>query len=119
MTETIKSEEKPSFVERYLSVVDEIAELQLKQMSERFSESLTQIITDKEAEVSKNLTAAFGERQPAALNKADLMKLGRRIALENCESGRKTPAPIEKAGPEGNVPASPIDKLLKEYEVKV
>lgn len=114
-----ESEQKPSFVDRYLSVVDAMAELQLKQMSEKFSESLTQIITDKEAEISKNLTAAFGERQPVALNKADLAKLGRRIALENSESGRKTPAPIEKAGPEGNTPADPIDKLLKAYEVKV
>lgn len=115
-----KPEQKKPFIDTYLSMADELFEDRLKSFNQQLSTTLDKMVSDRAALVEKDLKAVFGAKNRVVVNKADLIGFVRKTALETAESSRKTPTPLEKAGPEGaGIPEHPIDKLLKEYGVKV
>jgi hypothetical protein len=62
------------------------------------------------------LRKGFGLEQDPAVHQSDLIAAIRKAKLEVNDSGKKTVASTEKAGPEGNSkPINPIDNIFDKF----
>lgn len=67
----------------------------------------------KSNEVNKTLQKAFGLESDPIAHVSDLIALGRKKALSQAETSKRTPAAETPAGPEGNVPPNLIDQMFE------
>ena len=107
--------EKP-LKDRLDGLIDDMVEQRLLTGIQNIDKIIAGTISKKEAEVQEVIDAAYSISKATQVNFCDLHKTLRKAMLENSESGKKTPAAVEKAGPEGTVPMHPIDKMIKDFE---
>jgi hypothetical protein len=134
MSETQKPNEKPlekaqepttaavdkPLVDRIMAVVEDVMKAKLDTFEKKIDEKIDVILKSKEVEVEQALRKGFGLEQDPVIHMSDLVKYGRKIGLENSESGKKTPAALEKAGPEGTGKIeNPIDAQLKAFGINL
>ncbi len=109
-------EVKPeALIDRIIAVTEEVMKARLAEFEKKIDTKIDEILKSKEVEVEQALRKGFGLEKDPVLHMSDLIKFGRKSALEDADTAKKTPAPVEKATPEGNVSPNPIDNLLKEY----
>ncbi len=88
----------------------------LSKFEKTIDDKIEDIVKAKAIEIEQTLRKTFGTEKDPVIHASDLHAAMRKYALEQTEESKKTPAPLEKAGPEGTgTPEHPIDKLLKEY----
>lgn len=94
-------------------VLNDLRILFRKEAQKAFDEEFSKLRDEYKLILRKGL----GLEPNKPVYQGELVSAVRKILLEEAETQKKTPAPIEKAGPEGNKPKDAIDKLLKEYGV--
>jgi ribosome-associated translation inhibitor RaiA len=87
-------------------------------LEKALDEKVDAILKAKEIEVEKALRKGFGLETDPVMHQSDIIAYMRKVELEKAETLKKTPAAIEKAGPEGAGTApNPIDNLMKQYGI--
>lgn len=118
------SEAEKTLFERVMSVMEDVRkndlamfQKKLESFEAKLDEKIDGILKAKEVEVEQALRKGFGLEQDPVVHMSDLIGAIRKASLEQAETGKRTPAPVEKGGPEGTKTLSPIDDLLKEFGV--
>lgn len=106
------TEKEKSVVDRYLEITNSVVEEALQVATQKLNTKFDEIINTKLAEVGEITNAALGVKSKAVMITPSAI---RKAMLETSESGKKTPAALEKAGPEGNKPSNPIDKMYDNF----
>ena len=118
MTEQPKPNEvqpEKTLIDRITGVVDEVMKAKLCDFEKKIDAKIEDILKAKEVEIEQALRKTFGTETDPVIHRSDLIASLRKAELERADTQKKTPAPVEKAGPEGNKPANPIDLKLQEY----
>jgi hypothetical protein len=116
-----KEDAKPdiTLIDRITGVIEDVMKAKLGTFEKTIDEKLEAIIKAKEIQIEQALRKSFGTETDPVIHSSDMIAYFRKAQLDNAESGKKTPASVEKAGPEGTMPQSPFDAMLKPFtEVK-
>jgi hypothetical protein len=102
-------------MQRIESVIHDVLEQKLgKAFDVRVDKMIEEKLKAKEIEVEAGLRKGFGLENDPVIHQSDLVAALRKAALDQTESQKRTPAPTEKGGPEGNMPEDEFDKAVKE-----
>lgn len=110
---TAKAEEF-SLEKRIETVIKDVLEVKLKALEVAMDKKIEDILKNKEIEMEQALRKGFGLEQDPVIHQSELITALRKAALEKTDNTR-SPAATEKAGPEGNKPEDPYDKMMKPY----
>jgi hypothetical protein len=121
-TQMMKNESSPAekaettLLDRITGVMEDVMKAKLETFEKRIDDKIESILKAKEIEIEQALRKSFGTEKDPTIHASDLMKAVREEMLKIAETQKKTPAAIEKAGPEGAGTApNPIDNLMKQY----
>ena len=124
MSETPKNETPAAtakaditFEQRIENVIKDVLDVKLKALDTRIDTMIEAHLKAKEVEVEHALRKSFGTEADPVIHQSDLIAAIRKASLEATEPNKKTPATVEKAGPEGNKPQSPLDIAFSKYGV--
>ena len=110
-------DEELSLVDRLVAVMGDKMTIKLDALEKSVDAMIEVALQRKKAEIEGILHKAIGPGDPT-IHMSELPGYFRKYLLEHMETDKRTPGPINKAGPEGTVGESPIDKLLEEFNVK-
>jgi len=103
-----------NLTERIEAVIKDVLDLKLSALEKAMDTKIEDILKAKEVEMESALRKGFGLDNDQVIHQSDLVAAIRKAALENAETAKRTPAPKEKAGPDGT--ASPQDAFDKAVE---
>jgi hypothetical protein len=105
-----------SLEKRIESVITEYVTKAVGDLEKRIDGMINAQLKAKEIEVEQALRKGLGLENDPVLHQSDMISFMRKAALEaQTESGKKTPATIEKAGPEGTKSSNPIDTMYDSF----
>ena len=103
-----------NLTQRIESVIKDVLDQKLKALELAMDKKIVDILKAKEIEMESALRKGFGLEADPVVHQSDLIVLLRKAGLENAESQKRTPAPTEKAGPEGAAPSKDsFDEAVK------
>lgn len=108
-----------TLMERIMKVMEDVMTAKLDALEKSLDAKIDAIVKSKEAEVELALRKGFGLEQDPVVHMSDLIGAIRKATLEQAETQKRTPAPVEKGGPEGTEKPSPLEDLLTKYGVKI
>jgi hypothetical protein len=113
-----KADAKPeaTLIDRITGVIDDVMKAKLASFEAKIDGKIDAILKAKEVEIEQVLRKSFGTEQDPVIHSSDMIAYIRKAQLESSEANKKTPAPIEKAGPEGTASKNPFDSMLKPFE---
>jgi len=115
----MSEEQKPStekpLIERYLALVDVVAEAHLNLFGATLEQNISGIVSAKAAEINGTLEKVFAVKKAGPLN-LDTLNLIRKATLENAEVQKRTPAPTDQPTPEGTQPPNKINEMFRKAE---
>lgn len=103
-----------NLTQRIESVIKDVVDQKLDALEKAIDVKIETLLKGKEIEMEQALRKGFGLEQDPVIHQSDLVSALRKAALEKTENTR-SPAAAEKAGPEGNKPEDPFDKMLKPF----
>ena len=111
-TETAKALDF-NLTQRIEAVIKDVFNLKIAALEKRMDNKIEELLKGKEVEMEQALRKGFGLDTDPVIHQSDLVSAIRKAALENAETGKRTPAPTEKAGPDGNKTADPFDAAVE------
>jgi hypothetical protein len=105
-------EQKKPLIERYLTLVDVVAEAQLTQFGQTLELSISKIVDAKAAEINAVMAKVFAVQKSGPLN-SNMIEQIRKATLENANTDKRTPAPDDKPTPDGNVQPDKIEQMFQ------
>ena len=101
--------------QRVMHVIEDVFDVKIKALETRIDEKIEALLKSKEVEMEQALRKGFGLENDPTIHKSDMIAFFRKAQLEATEPQKKTPAAVEKAGPEGNKTLDPIDKIYDDF----
>lgn len=101
--------------QRIMGVMKDVIDVKIASLEKALDEKIDAILKSKEIEMEQALRKGFGLENDPTIHKSDMIAFFRKAQLEAADSQKKTPAAIEKAGPEGNKSGNPIDQIFDSY----
>jgi len=118
MTET-ESNEQPiqkSVEERLLGFASDYMEGYYAEVEKQAKAQVQKAVAEKLEEINTVLHKGFGLKEnPIDVSTAGLISLGRKEALKTLDTGKRTPAPIQKGGSDGGKKPDEIEELFRKY----
>ncbi len=108
-----KATKDMNLTERLESVIKDVLDLKLAALEKAMDKKIEDILQSKEVEMEQALRKGFGLDNDPVIHQSDLVAAIRKAALDNAESAKRTPAPKEKAGPDGNTPKDSFDAAIE------
>jgi hypothetical protein len=115
---TEKPIEKPAeatLIDRVTGVIEDVMKAKLATFEKKIDDKIESILKAKEIEIEQALRKSFGTETDPVIHSSDMIAFFRKAQLEASDASKKTPAAIEKAGPEGTKPSNPIDKMYNDF----
>jgi len=108
-----------NLTQRIEGVIKDVFSLKIAALEKRMDEKIEELLKGKEVEMEQALRKGFGLDNDPVIHQSDLVAAIRKAALDNADPSKKTPAPKEKAGPDGNAPQkdsfdAAVEKAIKE-----
>jgi hypothetical protein len=102
-----------NLTQRIESVIKDVFSIKIAALEKRMDEKIEELLKGKEVEMEQALRKGFGLDNDPVIHQSDLVAALRKAALDNTEPNKKTPAPKEKAGPDGNTQKDSFDAALE------
>jgi hypothetical protein len=113
--EKAKESTEMGFEQRIEAVIKDVLDVKFKALDLRIDKMIDDKLREKEIEVEKGLRKSFGVETDPVIHQSDLVAALRKAALATGGEEKRSPAGVEKAGPDGNTPENPFAKKLKEF----
>jgi hypothetical protein len=101
--------------QRVMKVMEDVFDVKIKALEAKIDGKIDELLKAKEVEMEQALRKGFGLENDPTIHKSDMIAFFRKAQLEATESQKKTPAALEKAGPEGSKSTNPIDQIFDNY----
>jgi hypothetical protein len=102
-----------NLTQRIENVIKDVFSLKIAALEQRMDTKIEELLKGKEVEMEQALRKGFGLDNDPVIHQSDLVAAIRKAALENSDPAKKTPAPKEKASPEGNGTVDPFDAAVE------
>lgn len=113
-TQKAKDDLSAPLVQRMTQVFKEAMEQELTVFKAKLQEEREKIIKENEELLEKALRTSLGVDKDLPVTQSQIREIIRKALLEETESQKRTPAPTEKAGPDGNKKPDPFDEMMKQ-----
>jgi hypothetical protein len=101
--------------QRIMGVMKDVIDAKIVALEKALDEKIDAILKSKEIEMEQALRKGFGLENDPVIHQSDLVSALRKASLAQSEPSKKTPAAVEKAGPEGNKPTNALDAVFDKY----
>ena len=102
-----------NLTQRIENVIKDVFSLKIAALETRMDQKIEELLKGKEVEMEQALRKGFGLDTDPVIHQSDLVAAIRKAALDNADPTKRTPAPTQKAGPDGNKTADPFDTAVE------
>jgi len=102
-----------NLTQRIEGVIKDVVEQKLALLEKAMDKKIEDLLKTKEVEMELALRKGFGLDNDPVIHQSDLVAAIRKASLETSTPAKKTPAPIEKGGPEPKGSKDPFDQAVE------
>jgi len=102
-----------NLTQRIEGVIKDVFSLKIAALEKRMDEKIEELLKGKEVEMEQALRKGFGLDSDPVIHQSDLVAAIRKASLETSTPAKKTPAPIEKGGPDPKGSKDPFDQAVE------
>jgi hypothetical protein len=102
-----------NLTQRIDAVIRDVFDLKIAALEKRIDTKIEELLKGKEVEMELALRKGFGLDSDPVIHQSDLVAAIRKASLETSTPAKKTPAPIEKGGPEPEGSKDPFDQAVE------